>query len=305
MEQLFEGVGSLQNLEEIFVFRGNCALAVESLLSKCLEKAKKVKVLMLWDFGAIGDHPVLAGSIRAHPALERVTLTLPGGLPYAYLDVYVMGFAGMQTLRCLSIRCKSHQEEAVISPEALSILATSKSIKSMYLQDIGLTDDHSDVLALELQDNKSLELLDLKDNFFSDDALYTFAVTLKKNKTLTSLDLSGTTISAEGGQALADAMLENHTITNLELDGGLERFSNEFSIPVGYRDEPWMQALDFQLRLNRAHQGSLKNRKLFVEALNSVSDHLGCHTIKYTTWNRETSVKRDSLIPDGYITVFI
>jgi hypothetical protein len=38
-----------------------------------------------------------------------------------------------------------------------------------------------------------------------------------------------------------------------------------------------MQALDFQLRLNRAHEGvALKDRKLFVEALNSVSDHLGC-----------------------------
>jgi hypothetical protein len=75
---------------------------------------------------------------------------------------------------------------------------------------------------------------------------------------------------------LADTLLENHTITNLELDGGEERFSDELSIPVGHRDEPWMQALDFQLRLNRAHPGSLKNPKLFVEALNSVSDHLGC-----------------------------
>jgi hypothetical protein len=55
------------------------------------------------------------------------------------------------------MRCTSHQEEADISPEALSI-------KSMYLQDLGLTDDHTDGLALELQDNKILELLDLKDN---------------------------------------------------------------------------------------------------------------------------------------------
>jgi hypothetical protein len=231
---------------------------------------------MMWDFGAIGDNPVLAGSIRAHPALERVTLTLPGRLPYAYLDVYVMGFASMKSLRCLSIRCQSHQEEAAISPEALSILATSTAIRSLYLLELGLTDDHSDALALELQTNQTLELLDVKDNFFSDDALFTFAVTLKKNKTLTSLDLTGTTISPDGGQALADAMVENHTITNLELDGGAVRFADEFDIPVGHRDEPWMQALDFQLRLNRAQQGSLKNRKLFVEALNSVSDHLGC-----------------------------
>jgi hypothetical protein len=61
------------------------------------------------------------------------------------------------------------------------------------------------------------------------------------------------TISPGGGQALVDALLENHTITNLELLGGGEkRFSDEFSIPVGHRDEPWMQALDFQLRLNRS-----------------------------------------------------
>jgi hypothetical protein len=276
-EQLFDAVGGLQNLQELFVFRGNCAFPVENLLSKCLQKAVKIKVLMLWDFGAIGDNPVLAGAIRSHPALERVTLTLPGGLPYAYLDVYVMGFASMKSLRCLSIRCQSHQEEAAISPEALSILATSKAIRSLYLLELGLIDDHSDALALELQDNETLELLDVKDNFFSDDALYTFAVTLKKNKTLTSLDLTGTTISPDGGQALADALLENHTITNLELDGGAERFADEFDIPVGHRDEPWMQALDKQLRLNRAHQGvSLKDRRLFVEALNSVSDHLGC-----------------------------
>jgi hypothetical protein len=255
--ELFDALGKLQNLEELFVFRGNCALAVESLLSKCLEKAKKVKVLMIWDFGAIGDHPALAGSIRAHPALERVTLTLPGGLPYAYLDVYVMGFASMETLSFLSIRCRSRQEEAAISPEALSILASSKAIRSLYLQELGLTDDHSDAIALELQDNKTLELLDLKDNAFSDDALYTFAVTLKKNKTLTSLDLSGTNISPGGGQALADALVENQTIAHLELDGGKERFSDEFAIPVGHRDEPWMQALDFQLRLNRTETKEL------------------------------------------------
>lgn len=103
---VLEGVGRLQNLEEIFVFRGNCAalpVKSSSLLSKCLEKAKKVKVLMLWDLGAIGDHPVLAGSIRAHPALERVTLTLPGGLPYSLhicrdfekeQDASVVGFGG-------------------------------------------------------------------------------------------------------------------------------------------------------------------------------------------------------------------
>jgi hypothetical protein len=231
---------------------------------------------MLWDFGAIGDNPVLAGAIRAHPMLERVTLTLPGGLPYAYLDVYVMGFASMKSLRCLSIRCQSRQEEAAISPEALSILATSPSIRSMYLLELGLTDDHSDALALELQTNEVLELLDVKDNLFSDDALYTFAVTVKKNKTLTSLDLTGADISPGGGQALADAMVENHTITNLELDGGAERFADEFHIPVGHSKDPWMQGLDFQLRLNRAHLGSLKDRKQFVESLNSVSDHLGC-----------------------------
>jgi hypothetical protein len=98
---VLEGVGRLQNLEEIFFFLGNCAalpsgkVFVFALKSR-LEKEKKVKVLMLLDFGAIGDHPVYAGFIRAHPALERVTLTmLPGGLPYAYLDAYVMGFAGM------------------------------------------------------------------------------------------------------------------------------------------------------------------------------------------------------------------
>jgi hypothetical protein len=277
IEQLFEAVGKLQNMTELFIFRGDCPAATEALVAKCLAAAIKVTVLMLWDFGTMGDNPILAGAIRSHPALERLTLTLPAHLPYAYLDVYIMGFAVMKTLKCLSIRCSRPQPEAAISPEAMGILLSSAAIKNLYLTNLGLTDDHTDAITAELPSNDTLELLDLKDNFFTDDALYSFAAALKKNNTLSSLDLTGVQITAGGGQALADAMPFNTVLTNLELEGGAERYADEFDIPASaHAEQPWMKALYFQIRLNRAHTGSLKNRKLFVEAVNSVSDHLGC-----------------------------
>lgn len=69
-------------------------------------------------------------------------------------------------------------------------------------------------------------------------------------------------------------MTENSTLKYLELEGTQERYADEFFVPKGHEDTEWMKALDFQLRLNRA--GEAGNRKKFVEALNSVSDHLGC-----------------------------
>lgn len=180
----------------------------------------------------------------------------------------------MRNLKCLCIRCKYSQADAILSPEAITLLLASTSLESLYLENCGLVDDHSDAIAEELKVNKKLTLVDLKHNLFTDDALYAFAMALKFNRTLLSLDLSGAYISEGGVNALAEAMQQNRVLTHLELEGEASRFVDEFDIPEGHKNTEYMQELNYRLRLNRA--GKTDNRENFAEALNLVSDHLGC-----------------------------
>lgn len=274
MDLLLEGIGYLENLEELFVFKGDNPYLTGKRVANCLHLSRQLKVFMLWGFDEIEAEHDLAGALRHHPNLERVTVTLPTRMKYACLDVFIMGFASMRKLKCLCVRCKHSQSDAVVSPEAIPILFASRSLESLYLENCGLIDDHSDAIAGELPNNRKLTLLDLKHNNFSDDALYAFSQKIPMNRTLTSLDLSGVHITEGGVMALADAMKHNTTIKNLELEGTATRFADEFDIPDGHKNTSYMQALHFRLRLNRAGKG--ENREKFAEALNSVSDHLDC-----------------------------
>ncbi|GKY90540.1 hypothetical protein MPSEU_000027700 [Mayamaea pseudoterrestris] len=278
IDALLTSIGQLPNLQELFVFRGECEQITGTRLAKLIQQAHKLTVVMLWGFADLSLEPELAAAMRMHPNLERVTLTLPRSQPYAGMDIFAMGWACMPKLKCLSIRCQLGQKEPIFSPEALTLLMSSTSITSMYLEGCALIDDHCDVMAEQLKlapgSNKTLSLLDLKHNQLSDDALYSFASAIRTNTTLTSLDLSGVAITEGGVNALADAMHDNKTLLNLELEGVLSRYQDEFNVPEGHSNTEYMQALTFQLRLNRA--GSDESRPLFVEALNLVSDHLGC-----------------------------
>jgi hypothetical protein len=87
--QIFVSLSQMQQLRELFVFRGNCVAVHETNLATTLNGATNIQVLMMWEFGTLGDHPNFAAALRCHPSLQRITLTLPGGMPYGYLDVYV------------------------------------------------------------------------------------------------------------------------------------------------------------------------------------------------------------------------
>ena len=271
-----EAVGYMPNLRELFVFRGTSKVLNEELLAKCLGCATNLQVLMIWGFDdSLTENQVLAGALRMHPSLERVTVTLPTEMPYASLDVYAMGFCGMPKLTCLNLRVNGRQTEAVMSPEATAILLSSPTIESLYLENLGLTDDHTDVVFAELKgNNKTLKSLDLKANHFSDDAIFTLAQMLPHNKTLLSVDLSGVEITDKAGDYLANALANNTTIQHIELEGTEQRYRDEFDIPVGHEVKPWAKLMDYHIRLNRA--GKVESRQSFVEALNSVSDHSQC-----------------------------
>lgn len=293
IETLMEAIGAMKKLKELFVFRGGCPSLTEELLGMTIHDAKQLKVLMLWGFDKMCEKPVLAAAMRMHNALQRITITLPNAMSWGCFDVYAMGLSQIPTLTCLIVRCADgRQEESIISPEGITILFSSKHIKSIYLENVGLTDDQSDAIVAELKSNQSLSLLDLKHNQFSDDALYAFATLLPHNKTLESIDLSGVDISSGGGWALAHAMTKNTTIRNLELQGDELRYRDEFYVPEGHAREDWFKALDYQLRLNRAGEGQ-GDRKRFVESLTSVSDHLDC--IYHFTRNYPSHCERPAI----------
>ena len=275
---LVHAVAGMEQLEDLCVFRGGSSVLNEDLLASCLTQNKNLKVLLLWQFADLYKNENLAGALRQHPTLEIVTITLPGQMPWSCMDVYLMGFCSMKNLKVLQIRCQGKQEDSIFSPEASALLFASTTIQSLYLENVGLLDDHVDVMYEELPKNTTLTLLDIKNNLLSDDALYTFARALPKLKVLKSLDLSGAYITQGAGEAMARGMAQNTVMTHLELEGGEERFADEFDIPVGHSETDWMKSIYFHIRLNRAQaQGSVgANKPLFVEALNSVSDQVDC-----------------------------
>ena len=284
IEQLVLSIGAMKKIKDLSVFQGRFKILNEKLLSRCLERAKGLKALLLFQFSSLHKHPVLARTLRHHPNLERITLNLPNsGLPWGCLDDYAKAFGQMTNLRVLQIRCcqKRQQEEAVISPDAIGLLFTSKTIRSLYLENCGLLDDHMDIMAQEIPTkNHVLSVLNLKDNKLSEDALYTLANMFPciNDSKLTSIDLSGVAITKEAGKVLAAGMAQNTRITHLELEGGEERYQDEFDIPVGHSQEDWAKKIYYHIRLNRALHGKAApdSKATFVEAINSVSDQIDC-----------------------------
>lgn len=263
-------IGNLPSLQELFVFQGSTNRAVtEDMISKLLQNARNVTVMMMWQFYSLHQHPSLAGTIRMHPSLERLTINIPpppsrslasmgSEMTWGCYDLYVMAMAGMPKLRVLQIRClEQKQTESIISPDAITVLLQSKSIESLYLENVGLMDDHVDAICNELVSLKtetSLTILDLKGNMFSEDAMYTFGYSLHGIKKLQCLDISGVQISSDSGRALADGILhKNVTLHNLELEGIYENYADEFAIPDGHKYTDWNQTIFYQLRLNRAY----------------------------------------------------
>jgi Ran GTPase-activating protein (RanGAP) involved in mRNA processing and transport len=206
IEELALSIGSMDQIEDLCVFRGGSVVISEGLLSRCLHRNRNLKVLLLWQFASLHEHVVLAKAIRQHPSLERITITLPDRMPWASMDVFSMAFCEMEKLRVLQIRCQGRQTESILSPEAAALLFSSKKIESLYLENVGLIDDHVDVMAEELPKNNALTLLDVKDNLFTDDALYTIGRALPNFKTLTSLDMSGCLITQGAGDELARSL---------------------------------------------------------------------------------------------------
>ena len=306
---------SLVECTELFVFKGGAqSIVTEHLLAKYLPS--QLTILMLWEFDC-SRCAQLAAALRHHPRLQRITINLPTTIQeHAALDVLAMGLAATPNLQVLQIRVshasseknssnhggcsdgsshrRSHkQQDCIISPEAFAILLRSTTIHSLYLENCGLLDDHMDVLVDELTQGpsanndpttkKALQTLDLSHNWaLTEDALFSAGRLLaSEHCPLVNLDLSGVEITEQGGQAVADALHRCRTtrLQYLELEGTRFFYHDEFSVPTGHTQTPWMQQIHYQLRLNRAtaHRPNLAHdRAQFVEALTSVSDQVPC-----------------------------
>lgn len=220
-ETFLSGLCSLPSLEELFIFHGSNPFLGQEYLAKHIVKAKKLRVLMMWGYSKY--IPDYCAAVQKLPNLERNTLTLARTMKWSSMDMYCMAMAQLSSLKCLNLRCPHGCKDSIVSPEALAVLLQSKSIESLYMDNCGLIDDHTDVFAAELKENTVLKLLDIKNNLFSDDALFSMASCMPHNSTLTTLDLTGVTITEAGGRKLAKSMEKNSTMLFIELEGYAER----------------------------------------------------------------------------------
>lgn len=270
---IMTSIKQLTNITEYFCFHGGCETLTSDLLAKSLPP--NLRLLILWHFPSLSSKS-FAAALRLQSSLQRLTLNFACGtkqqqrqqkLSWGCLDVVVMACACMEQLQVLQIRCVPRsadhhiaskviqQHDAMISPEAMVILLNSPTIKQLYLENCGLIDDHMDEVYNELPKNKSLTMLDLKGNMFTDDCLYTTSRLLPiAPHQLHFLDISGVSINDEAGRAVALGMIQNFTLQSFEIEGTIQRYQDEFDIPVGHSDTDWMQLITHQLRLNRAYQ---------------------------------------------------
>ena len=270
---IMKSIKQLTNITEYFCFHGGCETLTSDLLAKSLPP--NLHILIVWHFPSLSSN-AFAAALRLQSSLQRLTLNFACGskqqqqqqnLSWGCLDVVVMACACMERLQVLQMRCvprtSDHhiaakvllQQEAIISPEAMVVLLNSPTVKQLYLENCGLIDDHMDEVYNELPKNKALTMLDLKGNMFSDDCLYTMSRLLPiAPHQLHYLDISGVSINEEAGKAVALGMIQNCTLQSLEIEGTIQRFQDEFDIPVGHNDTDWMQLISHQLRLNRAYQ---------------------------------------------------
>ena len=301
---IMKSLQQLSNITEFFCFHGGCEILTCDLLAKSLPP--QLQILILWHFPSLSSN-TFAAALRLQSSLQRLTLNFAcrsskqehhqqqqkRKLTWGCLDVLVMACACMEQLQVLQIRCvprtSDHhiaskvlkQNDALVSPEALVVLLNSPTIKQLYLENCGLIDDHMDEIYNEIPKNIVLTMLDVKGNLFSDDCLYTTSRLLPiAPHQLQYLDISGVSITDAAGEAVAVGMAKNYTIQSFEIEGTIQRFQDEFDIPVGHSDAEWMQLITHQLRLNRAYQmaydtstdGSNTSTVTFTEKKNIVQN---------------------------------
>lgn len=293
---ILKSIKKLHHITEYFCFHGACETLTADLLAKSLPP--RLKTLIIWHFPSLSS-PKFAAALRLQSSLQRLTLNFAcqskgsqlrqQKLTWGCLDVIAMACACMEQLRVLQIRCvprsSDHhiaskvlqQDDALISPEALVVLLNSPTIKQLYLENCGLIDDHMDEVYNELPKNKVLTMLDVKGNIFTEDCLYTTSRLLPiAPHQLHYLDISGVSINDAAGQAVALGMTQNYTLQSFEIEGTIQRFQDEFDIPVGHSETDWMQLVTHQLRLNRAYQ-------MAYDASSQTNDHT-------TSWDSKSAV---------------
>lgn len=308
LEPILNAVCQCHHLQDLFVFRGSSqSFLNEDQLARILSACRSsLRVLLTWGFDFYPKPEKIAQALK-HSQLERITLTLSStGHAWGSFDPLAMVFCNIPTLHSLSLRCeKGTQEDPIISPEGTAVLFSSTNLRTLYLENVGLTDDISDAIVATLKEVRHttpLEHLDMKHNQFTDDALHSFATLLPINTSLKSLDLSGVLITEEAGRKLAQGILSrNTTLHYLEIEGDSQRYADEFNVSKGHTETDWWYQIDYQLRLNRACQNaSIAKRPDFVDALVSLSDH--SEALFHVVRAHPEHCRRPSVWPDVILT---
>lgn len=293
LNQLFQNLSQMTGVKELFCFHGGSSVLTEDRLASFLPP--NVKVLMLWQFQRLPEAQKLVAAIRNCTSLERITIKLPRQLEIATstpgmrgkhtvwwgcMDVFAMAFASLPNLKVLQCKCVDFKaREPIFSPESFAVLLQSQSIRSLYLENCGLLDDHIDVMHEELADHTTpLEVIDFQENCLTDDAIYTFGRMLPKITCLRGINISGVQpITDDAGLSLAKGLEHNERVIQLELEGTAARYADEFDVPDSpHANAEWSHLLDYRIRLNRAYQEAPLVEKSvmdFCKALNAVSDH--------------------------------
>lgn len=320
LERLLKAIGNMPNVTEFFCFRGTSQsnFFTEDDLRWCLPP--HLTVLMLWQFPHLPSATHLPTALRKLEHLQRLTIKVPPPPPHAgakhnsnnnssrhypwgCLDTYAMTWASLPHLIALQCKCVSFRpHDPLLSPEALAVLLSSRSLQTLYLENCGLLDEHVDVLVEALEyvsdddtknntnNNSVLQAIDWQENrHLSEDALYSTGRLLARcSPALQSLNLSGVhPITDAAATALVQGLEQNRTLVHLELEGTAERYADEFDVaPSPHAGKDWYERMDLCLRLNRAYREAPRLMEGggeedsgdaatddFCAALNSVSDH--------------------------------
>eukprot|EP00581_Thalassiosira_minuscula_P014086 CAMPEP_0183718542 /NCGR_PEP_ID=MMETSP0737-20130205/11773_1 /TAXON_ID=385413 /ORGANISM="Thalassiosira miniscula, Strain CCMP1093" /LENGTH=235 /DNA_ID=CAMNT_0025948119 /DNA_START=102 /DNA_END=806 /DNA_ORIENTATION=+ len=136
-----------------------------------------------------------------------------------------------------------HQQMARLAMSLISNI----HIKTLCLNNCGITTKGAHLLAYALGRNRSLDHLWLNNNRIGSSGAAAIAALLANNRTLLTVCLSNNSIGNHGGKSLANVMRQNHSLTDIYVHGN--RMSDKIADEINriQYDEGYGGVYDYQI----------------------------------------------------------
>lgn len=232
--ELFRTIGSMKQLEALWVGSSGLAGLALRCISEALECCPRLKSLTLHSIHfrqTVHYHPADSTTNVNDPefielcrVLSTLTdlqsLTLSDVEETFHLDSIVQSIRSLESLQELHLKSFQFSTDARLSEESLAILSSSPTIRSLNLERLQLSKSLPGFLT-SLEHNDVLETLNLDSNQMGQEGGAALAYLIRFNGTLRKLRVGNNMLGDEAGRSIACACSSNNTLKALNLQCNL------------------------------------------------------------------------------------